>query len=129
MPVVIVIADCRAHTVAVDGKTCLTSDILEAAVRFLVVECRVEWPLLLTSGQPRRVDQEEIQPPIAVVVEEGTARAHRLCEVIAPARAIRVLEPDPHRVRDVGELHGCGRMFLGDGSDGGGALILAATGN
>ena len=50
------------------------------------------------------VDQEDVHPAVAVVVEEQPAGAHRLGEVLLGAGAVRVMEDHAGLARDVDEL-------------------------
>jgi hypothetical protein len=49
--------------------------------------------------------KKTVQPPVLVVVEEGDASAHGLDQVLVRGRGALVLEVDPERRRDLGELH------------------------
>ena len=57
------------------------------------------WP-----GQGVGVDEEEVLVAVAVVVEEGDARAHRLGQELLARRAVGVDERDAGLLGDVDEL-------------------------
>ena len=113
--VVVVVADRHPHAVAVlrhPGEARLLRDVGEGAVRLLVEEAvpeagvRLVGPLPRGHGilEPRAVREEDVQPAVLVVVEEGDASAHGLEQVLVRGRGALVLEVDPERRRDLGEL-------------------------
>ena len=57
------------------------------------------------------VGEEDIQPPVVVIVEEGYASSHGFQQVLVGSCGVFVLEIDPRGPGDSGELHfrtGCG---------------------
>ena len=49
------------------------------------------------------VDQQDVQPAVAIVIEEGAARAHRLGQVLGAECAAVVAEVDAGRRGDIGQ--------------------------
>jgi len=62
---------------------------------------------------PRSVGEEDIQPPVVVIVEEGYASSHGFQQVLVGSCGVFVLEIDPRGPGDIGELH----LWTGCGSD------------
>src|SRR6185312_1673516 len=82
--IVVVISDCDAHIVAVTFQSGTFGNVFECSILFLMVEAV---PILLAlllrnrsywSGIRQRsaIDEEDVQKPIVVVVEEGDAGPH-----------------------------------------------------
>ena len=114
--VVVVVADRRPHAVAVlrhPREARLLRDVGERAVGASGGRggSRSEGPTCRAASrghgilEPRAVREEDVQPPVLVVVEEGDASAHGLDQVFVRGRRAVVLEVDPDRRRDLGELH------------------------
>src|SRR5213075_3435005 len=61
----------------------------------------------------RSVGEEDIQPPVVVIVEEGYASSHGFQQVLVGSCGVFVLEIDPRGPGDIGELH----LWTGCGSD------------
>ena len=60
----------------------------------------------------RAVGEEDVQPPIVVIVQEGHASSHSFHQVFVGSCGVFVLEIDVRGPSDIGELHvrtGCGR--------------------
>ena len=51
------------------------------------------------------VDEVQVEPPIAIVVEKGRARAHGLHGVLLPLSPILMAKGDPGLDRHLNELH------------------------
>ena len=78
--------------------------VLEAAVAAVAVEVARGLLTLREALERRAVHQEDVQPPVAVVVEEGDAAARRLEQVLVPlAPAERGHGAQPGLARDLGE--------------------------
>jgi hypothetical protein len=87
--IVIVVADRNAKAVPIARQARTLGHVLERAVGALAVE-RV--PVLLPFlwrgtgrhriAQPRAVDEEDVEPPVVVAVEDGDAAAHGLEQVL-----------------------------------------------
>src|SRR5712671_3035402 len=53
------------------------------------------------------VDEEDVHPPVAVVVEEHRARPHGLDEMLLGACAVGMVKRDARLARDVDKLREC----------------------
>src|SRR5207245_6618511 len=72
----------------------------------------VRSPPVAPSSRPAQrfaIEQQHIQPAVAVVIQEGPARAHRLRKVAVAGSAVDVLEVDAGLPGDVRKLHACAR--------------------
>ena len=56
------------------------------------------------AGPVRAIDEQDVEPAVAVVIEEGAAGAHGLGQKLRSERAIVVAESDSGGCGDVGEL-------------------------
>ena len=54
---------------------------------------------------PRSVSEEDIQPPVVVIVEEGYASSHGFQQVLVGSCGVFAFEIDPRGPSDMGELH------------------------
>src|ERR1019366_3876329 len=98
--VVVVVADRYSHTIACTLQASLLRDILKCAIVFLVIEAiPVIRPCLLRNGSLWRgifdgsaIYQENVQPPIVVIIEQSHSRSHGLEQVMACGVGSDVLE-------------------------------------
>src|SRR5205807_10532663 len=74
--VVVVIADGHAHSVKLDVESCAARYVRECAVAIVAVEAKSR-TLALVTGPVHSIDQKNVLPAVAVVVEERAARAQR----------------------------------------------------
>ena len=104
--VVVVVAD--GHALAVERlvEPGLLGDVLEVSLAVVAVEGLGGRRLDLVAGPVRRVDEEQVLVAVAVVVEEGDARAHGLGQELLAKRAVVVDERDAGVLGDVDELDG-----------------------
>src|SRR5262245_8378276 len=87
-------------------------DVVERAVPAVVKQPMAGPAVGGGVGDRPAIDQEDVNPPVPVVVEEDRARAHGLDEVFVGARAVGVVEHDTGLARDIGELRK-GRLLCG----------------
>src|SRR5262249_18532796 len=99
--VVVVVAHSDTHPVAIDGEAGLLRDIVERAVASVPVERRMKGTSAGEARKPGRVDEEEIEATVVVVVEKGAARAKRLRQIEAAAAPALVPEGDSCAQRDI----------------------------
>ena len=104
--VVVVVAD--GHALAVERlvEPGLLGDVLEVSLAVVAIEGLGRRRLDLVAGPVRRVDEEQVLVAVAVVVEEGDARAHRLGQELLAEGAVVVDECDAGLLGDVDELDG-----------------------
>src|SRR5438477_10209454 len=74
--VVVVIADGHAHSVELDVESCGAGDIGKGSVAIVAVEAK-SGTLALVTGPVHSIDQKNVLPAVAVVVEERAAGAQR----------------------------------------------------
>ena len=74
--VVVVIADGHAHSVKLDVESCAARYVRECAVAIVAVEAKSR-TLALVTGPVHSIDQKNVLPAVAVVVEERAAGAQR----------------------------------------------------
>src|SRR6185437_1052078 len=94
---------CRAHGPAGITDTCLLCDVRECTV---VVVMKESASCLFPSerhGNTRRIGEVNIEPAVAVVVEQSNTTAHRLDDVLL-LWAGEMLEVNAGRGRDVHQL-------------------------
>ncbi len=105
-PVVVVIAGTRADSVQTVLDPSRIGDVFEEPVTTIPVEpgfCpRVDFGIDNRSA----IDQEDIDPAVAVVVEEEATRAHGLHDVLRGTRTVGVCECQTRFGRDVSKLGG-----------------------
>src|SRR5688572_6968220 len=82
-------------------------DVVEGAVPFVVEETMARARRYRWRIERPAVDEEEIDPAVAVVIEEQRPGPHRLDQVLLGARAVGVTERQPRNGGDV--LEGDGR--------------------
>ena len=100
--VVVVVADRHAHAVHFHRQAGARGDIGERAVAVVAVEPH-GGALAAVIGPVHAVDQQNIEPAIAIVVEERAAGAHGLRQALGAERAAVVMELNAGRGGDVGE--------------------------
>ena len=79
-------------------------DVFERAVAAVVVQPMTRAPVDGRVGDRPAVDQEDVHPPVTVVVEEHRARPHGLDEMFLGAGAVGMVKRDARLARDVDEL-------------------------
>ena len=100
--VVVEVADGDAHAVELDVEAGGARDVGERAVAVVAVEAQRR-SLPLVPGPVHAVDEQDVLPAVAVVVEERAARAERLGQELAAVRAAVVAEGEAGRGGDVDE--------------------------
>src|SRR5260221_257785 len=114
--VIVIIAYGYAHCVVVlrhSGESGLFRHIRECAVGVLVIEpvpepaIRLIRQFAIRHGivDLRAVREEDIEPSIVVIVQEGYSSSHGFQQVLVGSYRAFVLEIDSAGLRDVGELH------------------------
>ena len=110
--VVVVVAHGHSHVVTAIAEEARWAGHVREHPLAVVVEQAVgeAGPLLLRADARRHgvfqlgaVGEEDVQPSIAVVVENGDAAAHGLDQVLLRGRRALVNKDDPALARDVGE--------------------------
>ena len=100
--VVVPVADGHAHPVHLDVQARRPGDVRERAVA--VVAIQRERRTFSDMARPiHPVDEQNVLPPVGVVVQERAAGAERFRQQLAAVRAAIVREGEPRRGRDVDE--------------------------
>ena len=86
-----------------DVETGSTRDIRERAVAIVAIQAQGR-ALLRVPGPVHAIDEQDVLPAVAVVVEEGAAGTKGLGQQRAPIGAVVVAERQSGRSRDVDEL-------------------------
>ena len=123
--VVVVVARRDAHAVDLDVEAAPPGGVGEGAVAVVAVEGRQR--LALARLPVAAVDQQDVEPAVAVGVEQRHAGAHGLGQVFLPRAAAVVGELHSRGGGDIGEPHprlgrggfGSGRRRRGDQGHGG----------
>ena len=102
--VVVVVAHGDALAVERLVEPGFLGDVLEVSLAVVAIEGLGRRGLDLVAGPVRRVDEEQVLVAVAVVVEEGDARAHRLGQELVAEGAVVVHERDARVLGDVDEL-------------------------
>ena len=102
-PVVVEVADRDPHPVDFHVEAGGAGHVGERAVAVVAVQPERR-PLPLVTGPVHAVDQQDVLPPVAVVVEEGATRAERFRQEGAAEAAVVVTERQPGRGGDVDQL-------------------------
>ena len=100
--VVVVVADGHAHAVHFHRQAGALGDVGEGAVAVVAVEPH-GGALAAMAGPVHAVDQQNIQPAIGIVIEEGAARAHGFRQILGAECAAVVAELDAGGGGDVGQ--------------------------
>ena len=100
--VVVVVADGHAHAVEFDIETGAGGYVGEGAVAVVAVEPK-RGAGFLVSGPVGTIDQKNVLPAVAIVVEKGAAGAESFGQELSAEGSAVVLEVDAGRIGDVGE--------------------------
>ena len=109
--VVVIIGDGTAESIHFNRESRRFGYVGEGAVFIVVVEGG-EGLAGTMAGPIHGVDQQDVLPPVIVVVEEADAAAHGFGEVLFSECAAVVFEVDAGLGGDVGELDGAGGGWL-----------------
>ena len=90
--VVVVIADGHAHAVEFNVESGVRGHVGERAVAVVVIEPQRGALLFCGRASPAPVDQQNVLPAVAVVVEKGAAGAESLRQKFAAVSSAVVLE-------------------------------------
>src|SRR5450755_3652198 len=101
--IIVVVTDGAALAVDLDRKSRLFGYIRESSILIVVIERRIRFPGVM-SGPVPGVDQQDVLPPVIVIVEKAGATAHGFRQVLFSKRAIIVLEVNAGLGGDIGEL-------------------------
>jgi hypothetical protein len=105
VPVRVGVEEDRRHPQALELDAGRRADVLERSVRAIAQErAAPALAVALRFHRPRRVDQEDVGPAVAVHVPQGHARAHVLRDAVR-AHAGEVAPVEARLERDVGEAH------------------------
>ncbi len=106
--VAVVVVVAHGHALAVKRlvEPGLLGDVLEVSLAVVAVEGLGGRRLDFVAGPVRRVDEKQVLVAVAVVVEKGHARAHRLGQELVAEGAVVVHERDARVLGDVDELDG-----------------------
>ena len=126
--VVVIIA--HGHSLAVKRlvEPGLPGDVLEMSLAVVAVEGLGGRRLDLVAGPVRGVDEEQVLVAVAVIVEKGHARAHRLGQELVAEGAVVVDEVDAGFLGDVDELDRRATTRLVTATGRTGATALGSTG-
>ena len=100
--VVVVVADGHSHAVHFDRQPGALGDVGEGAVAVVAVEPHGGAPASM-AGPVHAVDQQDIEPAIGIVVEEGAAGAHGFGQILRAECAVVVPELDAGGGGDIGQ--------------------------
>src|SRR5688572_30601854 len=104
MTVVVEVAGAGGLAPAAVRQTGARGHVLERAVPAITIEMVGRLLPFRKALQHRPVDEEDVDPAVAVIIERGRARAGRLDQVrIRALCAVRRPRVKPGTVRDVGE--------------------------
>ena len=106
--VVVVVADGNAEPEQRNPKARLARDIGKGAVVIVVEELRRRRTALRMAGPVLAVNEQDVGIAVVIVVDERTARTHRLRQPFLAKGAVVVRETDPRLRCDVGEGDGLG---------------------
>ncbi len=73
LAIIVVIGDGYAHAPAADGEASIAGDVLEGAVRLLVVESDQWVAAGADSLDGRTVDQDDVEAAVVVAIEKADA--------------------------------------------------------
>ena len=104
--VVVVVADRNPHPVELHVETGAGGDVGEGAIAVIVVEAKRGTRLLVT-GPVGSVDQQNVRPAIAIVVEKGASGAESFGQELPAEGSAVVVELNARLRRNVGQPH-CG---------------------
>src|SRR5579859_25576 len=100
--VVVVILNGNAHAVEFHIEPSACRDVGESAVPVVVVEAK-RGAILFMAGPIGAVDQEDVLPTIAIVIQKSAARPEGLREVLAAEGSTVVLKLNSSRAGHIGE--------------------------
>ena len=100
--VVVVVGDGHAHAVHFDRQAGWRVTSREGAVAVVAVELQGA-ALALVAGPIHAVDQQNVQPAVAVVIQKGAAGAHGFGQILRAESAAVVAEVDAGGGGDVGQ--------------------------
>jgi hypothetical protein len=89
--VIVIISDGHAHTVHFNIQAGVRGDVGEGAISVVAIETQ-RGVQLLVAGPIHSIDQKNILPAVAVVVEKGAARTHSFGQKLPTEGAAVVLE-------------------------------------
>src|SRR5208283_4129074 len=89
--VVVIVADSHAHAVHLNVESGAGSNVGEGSVSVVVIQPQRGVPLLV-AGPIHSVDEENVLPAVAVVIEEGTAGTHGFGKKFSSKGAAVMLE-------------------------------------
>src|SRR5258708_11828351 len=91
--IVIVVRRRDAHAVTFALDACFFGDVFKRAVSAIAVETiPVRWIALAKIGLVGAVGEEDVQPSVPIVVEQGNATRHRFNQM--PLRGLRIVEDE-----------------------------------
>src|ERR1051325_1847495 len=100
--VIVVISHGNAHAVEFHIESGVRRDVGESAVPVVVVEAK-RGAILFMAGPVGSVDQEDVLPTIAIVIQKSAARPQGLRQVLAAEGSAVVLKLNSSRAGHVGE--------------------------
>src|ERR1035437_8768628 len=100
--IVVVVADGHTHAVHFHRQAGALGDVGEGAVTVVAVEPH-GGALAAPTGPVHAVDQQNVEPAIGIVIEEGAAGAHGLGQVLGAECAAVVVELDAGGRGNVGQ--------------------------
>ena len=100
--VVVIVADGDAHAVHFHREAGHFGDVGESAVAIVPVQPH-GGALAAVAGPVHAIDQQDVEPAVAIVIEEGAPGAHGFGEVLGAERAAVVAELNTGGGGDVGQ--------------------------
>ena len=98
-PVVVVVADGHAHAIHFDVESGARGHVGESAVAVVAIEAQRGAAAELVAGPVHAIDEKNVLPAVAVVIEKGAAGAESFGQQFSAECAAVVLEVDAARAK------------------------------
>ena len=100
--IVIEVRHGHAHAVHFDCQAGTFGDVAESSVAIVAIQFQGA-ALALVTRPVHSIDQQNVQPTVAVVIQKGAAGTHGLGQILGAKSAAIVVEVDARGCGDVGE--------------------------